>query len=121
MKTTFQLQPTIVKTYRGLTIAGTRITLYQIMDYIKAKLPDEIIREHFRLTIKQVEDILLYIQQHYDDVEAEYQKKQEQAETIRQYWQKRNEQRFADITVRKKRTEYQAIMEKMKHNKRIHA
>jgi len=46
------------------------------MDYIKAKLPVEVIREHFRLTIKQVEDILLYIQQHYDDVEAEYQKKQ---------------------------------------------
>ncbi|ETR67572.1 MAG: hypothetical protein OMM_11446 [Candidatus Magnetoglobus multicellularis str. Araruama] len=85
MKTTFQLQPTIVKTYRGLTIAGTRITLDQIMDYIKAKLPDEIIREHFRLTIKQVEDILLYIQQHYDDVEAEYQKnknKQNQSDSI---------------------------------------
>ena len=120
MNTTFQLQPTIVKTYRGLTIAGTRITLYQIMDYIKAKLPVEI-REHFRLTIKQVEDILSYIQQHYDDVEAEYQKKQEQAETIRQYWQKRNEQHFADIKVRTKKTEYQAIIEKMKYNKRIHA
>jgi len=119
MNKTFQLQPTIVRTYRGLTIAGTRITLFQIMDYIKANLPVEIIREHFRLTIKQVEDVLSYIQQHHDDVEAEYQKKREQAETIQQYWQKRNAQRLAEISSRSnKKTEHPAIWEKMKHNKR---
>jgi hypothetical protein len=29
-------QATIVRTSRGLSIAGTRITLYQVMDYVKA-------------------------------------------------------------------------------------
>jgi len=29
-------RPTVVRTNRGLCIAGTRITLYQIMDYIRA-------------------------------------------------------------------------------------
>jgi uncharacterized protein (DUF433 family) len=51
-------QPTVVRTERGLTIAGTRITLYQIMDYLKAQEPVPVIREHFRLTIKQIEDVL---------------------------------------------------------------
>ena len=34
-------QPTVVRTERGLSIAGTRITLYQIMDYLKAQQPPE--------------------------------------------------------------------------------
>ncbi|KPA18642.1 hypothetical protein MHK_001140 [Candidatus Magnetomorum sp. HK-1] len=118
MNKTFKLKPTIVRTHRGLTIAGSRTTLYQIMDYIKAKLPVEIIREHFRLTIKQVEDILLYIQQHQDEVEAEYQKIKDQAESIRQYWQNRNERRFAEIASLPQKTEHQIIRDKLKLNKR---
>lgn len=30
-------QPTIIRTERGLTIAGTRITLYDVMDYVTAQ------------------------------------------------------------------------------------
>jgi hypothetical protein len=29
-------QPVVVRTERGLSISGTRTTLYQVMDYIKA-------------------------------------------------------------------------------------
>jgi len=31
-----QQQPTVVRTSRGLSIAGTRITLYSILDYVHA-------------------------------------------------------------------------------------
>jgi len=34
MMTGYHKQPTIIRTERGLTIAGTRITLYDVMDYI---------------------------------------------------------------------------------------
>jgi len=34
-------QSTVVRTERDLTIAGTRITLYQIMDFLKANYSPE--------------------------------------------------------------------------------
>jgi len=37
-------QAAIVRTSRGLSIAGTRITLYQVMDYVKAGWPPELIQ-----------------------------------------------------------------------------
>jgi len=37
----------VTRTERGLVIAGTRITLYQLMDYIQAGHPHSLIRQHF--------------------------------------------------------------------------
>ena len=39
-----QEQATVVRTDRGLSIAGTRMTLYQIMDYLKAEWPPKLIQ-----------------------------------------------------------------------------
>ncbi len=36
-------QPAIIRTGRGLTIAGMRTTLYRIMDYVKAGWPPKLI------------------------------------------------------------------------------
>jgi|GEM_PF-6888605 len=47
-------QETIIRTERGLTIAGTRITLYDVMDYIKAEYPHKYIRDAFMLTDEQI-------------------------------------------------------------------
>lgn len=33
-------QQAIIRTERGLTIAGTRITLYDVMDYVTEHYPD---------------------------------------------------------------------------------
>jgi len=41
---------TIVRTERGLTIAGTRITLYDVIDHLKAQYPPKFIRDVFNLT-----------------------------------------------------------------------
>lgn len=97
-------RPTVVRTDRGLSIAGTRITLYQIMDYIKDNTPPEVIRDDFRLTIRQTDDVMDYIRTHYDEVEEEYQRIVRQADEIRQYWSERNRERFAEIA---RRPEYQ--------------
>jgi hypothetical protein len=44
---------TIIRTERGLSIAGTRITLYDIMDYVTAQYPPKFIRSLFDLTDEQ--------------------------------------------------------------------
>ncbi|MDM8550389.1 hypothetical protein QUF72_09935 [Desulfobacterales bacterium HSG2] len=43
-------EETVVRTDRGLSVAGTRITLYSIMDYIRADWPPKLIRDRFYLT-----------------------------------------------------------------------
>jgi hypothetical protein len=37
----------IIRTERGLTIAGTRITLYDVMDYVTAQYPAKFIQGLF--------------------------------------------------------------------------
>ena len=90
-------QPTVVRTSRGLSIAGTRITLYNVMDYLKAGWPPKLIRDRFNLTDKQIADVMDYIDTHRPEVEAEYQLVLQQAEENRQYWEARNRERFAEI------------------------
>ena len=47
-------QTVVVRTDRGLSVAGTRITLYQIMDYLKADWPPKLISQWLDLTEKQL-------------------------------------------------------------------
>lgn len=97
MSTTVDLQPTVVRTGRGLSIRGTRITLYQIMDCLQANIPYAVIRDRFRLTIKQMNDILAYIEQNQEEVEKEYQQVLDIAEKNRQYWENKNREKFTQI------------------------
>ena len=90
-------QPTVIRTDRGLSIAGTRITLYSIMDYLKADWPPQLIQQWLDLTDKQIAEVLEYINTHRDEVEAEYQLVLQQAEENRQYWEDYNKERFARI------------------------
>src|SRR5687768_5896218 len=56
--------PTVVRTERGLTVDGTRLTLYSIMDYIKEDWPPKLIRDFFDLTDRQINDVMAYIEEH---------------------------------------------------------
>jgi hypothetical protein len=47
-------QPTVIRTSRGLSIAGRRLTLYSIMDYLQDDCPPHLIRDEFNLTDKQM-------------------------------------------------------------------
>lgn len=97
MSKTAMLTPTVIRTERGLTIAGTRITLYDILDYLKADWPPSLIGDWFDLTDIQLADVLDYIEAHAADVEDEYQQVLEQAQNTRSYWEDRNRERLERI------------------------
>ncbi len=91
------LQPTIVRTERGLSIAGTRITLYDVMDYLVADWPPRLIRDWLNLTDAQIAGAMEYIENNRAQVDAEHRQVLQRAEDIRQYWEDRNRERFAKI------------------------
>ena len=86
-------QTTVVRTSRGLSIAGTRITLYDVMDYLTAGWPPTLIQHWLNLTEQQMTDVMAYITQHYDAVEQEYQCVLQQAQEIQQYWEAKHRER----------------------------
>ena len=73
MNTATSIESLIALTPRGPSIAGTRITVYSMMDLIKSPdwNRDEII-EVMRITPEQLDAVYEYIEQHRDEVEAEY-------------------------------------------------
>lgn len=90
-------QPTVIRTSRGLSIAGRRLTLYSLMDYLQAGWPPHLIRDEFNLTDKQMTDVMEYIETHRGEVEKEYQAVLQEAEQNRQYWEARNRERQEQI------------------------
>ena len=108
----------IIRTERGLTIAGTRITLYDVIDYLKADYPHKYIRDVFNLTDEQMNGVLAYIEAHQVEVEAEYQDVLQMAQEIRQYWEERNRDRLARIAAAPPRAGYEAVRVKLIENRR---
>ena len=88
---------TVIRTRRGLSMTGRRLTLYSIMDYLHAGWPPHLIRDEFNLTDQQITDVMQYIAAHRDEVEQEYQTVLQQAEDNRRYWEERNREGFARI------------------------
>ncbi|MDJ0728945.1 MAG: DUF433 domain-containing protein [Crocosphaera sp.] len=107
----------IIRTERGLTIAGTRITLYQLMDYIHAGYPTHLISHKFMITDEQFQAAINYIETHYDEIEAEYKLVLKQAEEIRQYWEEYNHQKLINIKTKTPKSEYKTAWEKLKLDK----
>jgi uncharacterized protein (DUF433 family) len=90
-------QGAIIRTERGLTIGGTRITLYDVMDYLKSQYPPKLIGDILSLSDEQITVALSYIETNRAEVEAEYEVVLEEAEEIQQYWEERNRERLAEI------------------------
>ena len=97
MSDTTTSQPTVVRNNLGLAISGTRITLYDIMDYLTNDWPPKLIQHWLNLTDEQMADVMEYIETNRVEVEAEYQQVLKHAEEVRQYWEERNRERFAEI------------------------
>ena len=106
-------QAVIIRTERGLMIAGTRITLYDVMDYVTAQYPPQFIRGMLNLTDEQVNLALSYIEANHTEVEAEYQTVLRETEEIRQYWEERNRERFAQIKALPPKPGQEAIRAKL--------
>lgn len=91
-------QAGINRTERGLVVAGTRITLYQFMDYLHAGHTPLSFRHHFpQITDEQFDAAISYIEANRAEVEAEYQIVVKEDEETRQYWEEQNRDRFAQI------------------------
>jgi hypothetical protein len=87
----------IIRTEQGLLLAQTRITLYDVMDYLTVGYPAKLIREKLCLTDAQIEAALSYIEAHQTEVEAEYQQVLQIAADSRRYWEESNREHFARL------------------------
>ena len=103
----------IIRTDRGLTISGTRITLYDVMDYVMAQYPAKFIRTMLSLTDEQIDVALSYIQVHRVAVEAEYQTVLQEAEDLQRYWEDQNREIFAKIATQPPKPGTEAIRAKL--------
>ncbi len=113
MTSTSNEKATIARTERGLSIAGTRITLYDILAHLQAQYPPRFIQDTFDLTDRQIHAALSYIEVHQAEVEAEYQEILKTAVETRQYWEEQNRERFAQIAVAPPRPGYEAVRAKL--------
>lgn len=110
-------QSYIIRTERGLAIAGTRLTLYDIMDYLAVQYPPKLIRDIFNLTDEQINTALVYIETHQAEVEAEYQEVLQTAEEIKQYWENKNREHFSQIAETPANSEYEAVRAKLQEHR----
>jgi uncharacterized protein (DUF433 family) len=113
-------QPSIIRTERGLTISGTRITLYDVMDYVIAQYPPKFIRSLFDLTQTQINAALSYIETNRPEVEAEYQLVLKQAEENRQYWEEHRREHIAHAAERSPKPGQEALWAKLQEQKAKH-
>jgi uncharacterized protein (DUF433 family) len=106
-------QVPVIRTERGLTIAGTRITLYDVLAYLHAGWPLKLMRDRLDLTEQQVADALVYINMHKAEVEAEYQEVCQTAQEIQQYWEEQSRERLAHIAAQPPKTGQEALRAKL--------
>ncbi len=64
----------IIDRGRGPEIAGTRITVYDVVDYLKEGWHPIAIAAFFRVSSREVEAAIRYIEEHAEEVYAEYQR-----------------------------------------------
>lgn len=107
----------IIRTERGLTIAGTRITLYDVMDYLAAQYPPKFIRSLFNLSDAQINAALAYIQANRTEVEAEYQIVLKEAEELQKYYEEQNHELVAKIAKMPPPLGREAAWEKLQQQK----
>ena len=117
MTLTSNNQASIIRTERGLTISGTRITLYDILDYLNAGWTPKLLRGWLYLTEEQLNIALSYINKHRNEVEAEYQTVLQTAQEIREYWEEKNRERIARIAAMPPKPGQEAIRAKIKVHK----
>jgi uncharacterized protein (DUF433 family) len=63
----------IINRGRGPEIEGTRITVYDVLDYARQGWHRDRIAALFRLSSRDIQEALDYIDQHQDEVTANYQ------------------------------------------------
>jgi uncharacterized protein (DUF433 family) len=117
MSLSFSEPAIIIRTERGLAIAGTRITLYDVMDYVTENYPPKFIRAMLGLTDEQVAAALFYIETHRAEVETEYQFILKEAEELQQYYEEENRDRVTRIAAKSPKPGREEIRAKLEAEK----
>lgn len=103
----------IVRTSRGLSVANTRITLYDVMDYVTQGWPHDLIQYWLNLNDEQMADAMAYIENNRAEVESEYQQVLQYNEELRQYYETRTQERFAKIRALPPKPGYEELITKI--------
>jgi uncharacterized protein (DUF433 family) len=120
INTTSSNQELITRTERGLTITGTRITLYDVMDYVK--YPPQFVCGFFNLTEVQINAAFAYIHSHQEEVEKEYQIVLKEAEDLKKYYDDQNRNLISQLSKMLPPKGREAIWEKLQTQKaKLHA
>ena len=112
----------IIQTERGSSIAETRITLYDVMDYLKVNRSPHHIASKLGLTTEQINFAIAYILVHQEQLETEYQACLTNQTEVHRYWDEYNRDRFAKIAALSPNSKQAALREKLTDwNDRINA
>jgi uncharacterized protein (DUF433 family) len=86
-------QGIVMRTDIGPAIAGTRISIYDIMDYLHESWSPQKIRDWLGLTESQMTNALTYIGDNRVLLEREHRELEREAEENRRYWEEFNRNR----------------------------
>lgn len=87
--------PVIIRTGRGPSVNGTRLTIYHIMDELKDGMTPEFVKGWYGLSDEQMAAILEYLRENKEELEEKYAEILRRAEEERRYWTERNKGRAA--------------------------
>ena len=111
---TSQVSETIVapgvvrRSDRGLCVAGHRITLYLIEDYLRAGWPPHLLRHSLRLSDQEMTEVLDYLAANRSEFDREYERVARAATEREKYWREREQRRKRLKVTRRKFTPEQA-------------
>lgn len=117
MNITDHEQASIIRTERGLTISDSRITIYDVIDFLRADYAPELIRDRLNLTDAQINAAMSYIENNRDRVENEYRQVLQTREEIRQYWEERNREHFDRVAKMPRKPGQEALRAKLEEQK----
>jgi len=101
--------PGVVKrSDRGLCVAGHRITLYLIEDYLRAGWPPHLLRHSLRLSDQEMTEVLDYLAANRSEFDREYERVAREATEREKYWREREQRRKRLKVTRRKFTPEQA-------------
>lgn len=83
----------IIETGRGPSISGKRITLYDVMDYLKDDWHPKHIARWLQLTPEEIAGAMAYLKEHEAEMEERYVAMLKRAQEERRYWEERNKDR----------------------------
>lgn len=119
-----QAKPIVRRTERGLSISGSRITIYDVMDYYGQKLeqydgdPLGYVRDSLPvLSEEAIQAAGRYIEAHKAEVELEYQAVLKRAEEIEQYWRAHEKEWRSKIVPKPLTPERAALLKKVEAHK----